>query len=125
MTAHIATSVSTETTHSVTVTAAAAGPFLIAGRDETVAAQSVVVKVIVDGTGTLRTVGTVYVARGFAVREDGSVTKAKRLAQGNNLSRLPVEVREAVKEALRETVGALHDPLGQLDGYDGRKPKGA
>ncbi|KQP63035.1 hypothetical protein [Nocardioides sp. Leaf285] len=116
------TVVSTETTHTVVVTAPQDEPFVIEKDDTTVSTSRVEFKVIVDGTNTLRRVGVQWIARGLAIKADGTVGKQSRLLSGTNPIRLPLVVRLAAQEALRETVGTLHDPDDQMNGWTGRLP---
>lgn len=110
----------TTTRYTFTVTAPAGEPFVLDDRGTQMVAESIDFEVSTDNTGTLCTVGVHFVAHGHPRRGDGTLSRSKRTMQGGNLKRIPIEVRLALQEGIREAVGSLHDPLGQLNGYDAR-----
>lgn len=93
--------------------------FLLDDQGDTVAVKRIEFKVTTDGARTLSKVGVFFYAHGHKQRPDGTITRSKRLIQGGNLKRIPLIVRLALQEGIREAIGTLDDPLGQLDGYDG------
>ena len=118
----IRTTVVTEATHTVTLHAPEGEPFVIETFGSKIAATRIDFKVYTDGRGTLRRLGVGWVANGFAVKTDGTVGKAKRMLQGGNPIALPLIVRLAAAEALREEVGVLNDPDKQIEDWTGRLP---
>jgi hypothetical protein len=110
----IETSLSTETTHTVTVTAPDGVPFRMESDNIIIAFTEMAVKFHLDGSSRLATVGTSFHAVGRQVREDGTITGISRLVQGTNLRRLPLLVALAAQEELRESVGTIDDPNGQF-----------
>lgn len=108
------------TRHAFTVEAPEGEWFAVQSSGEQIAVGRIDFEVVTDGSATLCKVGARYSAKGHLIREDGTLSRSKRNVQGVNLARVPVEARLALQEGIRESIGALRDPLGQLDGYDGR-----
>ena len=110
----------TATSYSLTLTVPEGEVIAIDDRGDTVAVTSIDFDIFTDGSRRLAPVGVHFVARGHATREDGTTTRAKRTVQGVNLKRIPLDIRLALQEGIRDEIGDLDDPLGQLNGYDGR-----
>lgn len=108
------------TRHTFKATAPEGAPFIVTSGEDQIATSNIDIEISLDATGTLRVVGTFYTGTGRALSADGTPTRAKRQVQGTNLSRLPQDVRLALQESIREAVGAVHDPNGQLNGLDNR-----
>ena len=110
----------TGTRYSLTLTAPEGEHIVIDDRGTQVAVTSIDFDIITDGARRLNSIGVHFHAKGVALREDGTRTRAKRLVQGGNLKRIPLDIRLALQEGIRESLGDFEDPLGQLNGYDGR-----
>lgn len=78
-------------------------------------ATDITVEVTVEGSALTR-VGTSWAARGYHTKADGTPSRRPATSDGRNMGRLPIEVRLAVAEALREAVGHVEDPHDQLNG---------